>query len=197
MINDQRWPLIQTCSHTLHLVDVTNMKYYLQATAMIPNLQFAARHHKECLPIVGSEKVPSSLLYKTNVKNKTNISQSLIIFGQSHKKLFNVVFKTALPSKKRAGWGKDMTTNQQKREIRSKIHLKQKQKEAKLTSISSLRPLPLQLESGLRPLPVPQSFPCSPFFTTRWSLLACDNTFIALPCNKNKNKQTNIEQTNK
>ena len=177
MINDQRWPLIQTCSHTLHLVDVTNMKYYLQATAMIPNLQFAARHHKECLRIVGSSqtKVPSSLLYKANVKNKTNISQSLIIFGQSHKKLFNVVFRTALPSKKRA-------------------------KEAKLTSISSLRPLPLQLESGLRPLPVPQSFPCSPFFTTRWSLLACDNTFIALPCNKNKNKkkkQTNIEQSNK
>ena len=188
MINDQRWPLIQTCSHTLHLVDVTNMKYYLQATAMIPNLQFAARHHKECLRIVGSSqtKVPSSLLYKANVKNKTNISQSLIIFGQSHKKLFNVVFKAPLPSKKRAGWGKDLTTNQQTREIRSKIHLKQK-----LTSISSLRPLPLQLESGLRPLPVPQSFPCSPFFTTRWSLLACDNTFIALPCNKKKNKKIN------
>ena len=39
------------------------------------------------------------------------------------------------------------------------------------TSMSSFKPLPLQLESGFRPLPVPQSLPCSPFFTTKWSAL--------------------------
>ena len=45
------------------------------------------------------------------------------------------------------------------------------------TSMSSFKPLPLQLESGFSPLPVPQSLPCSPFFTTKWSALDWGDKF--------------------
>ena len=72
-----------------------------------------------------------------------------------------------------------------------------------LTSISSFRPLPLQLERGLRLPVVPQSFPCSPFFTTKWSLLACEQTLSVetkLKCTfllVRSKQQTTNKETNK
>ena len=60
------------------------------------------------------------------------------------------------------------------------------------TSMSSFKPLPLQLESGFSPLPVPQSFPCSPFFTTKWSALDWGGKVKdKLQENKGNNKEQN------
>ena len=63
------------------------------------------------------------------------------------------------------------------------------------TSMSSFKPLPLQLESGFSPLPVPQSLPCSPFFTTKWSALDWGDKFKdELQENKGKTRNKTRKQ---
>ena len=60
---------LQAAPHSM--VGETNIKDYLEAASMVPNLQFAARHHKECLRMVGlsQKKFPAHFYRKKTNEN--------------------------------------------------------------------------------------------------------------------------------
>ena len=116
----QRWKMIKNDGK---LRSQRMMENDLQSASVVPHLQLAAGHHKECL----QKKITKSAW-------KFQMSSSKICHWQNETLHETVII-----------WN--------------------------CTSMSSFKPLPLQLESGFRPLPVPQSLPCSPFFTTKWSAL--------------------------
>ena len=54
---------------TKALVQVTNLKYYLQPASFVPNLQLASRHHQECL------RIPAHFHTKESEKETTKSKQ--------------------------------------------------------------------------------------------------------------------------